>query len=90
MGQKRAVVYREAGDRLQRAQVGCLPLWLLRIAWQRIDACGEVADPLNVVLGEDQFTQGLEVEPAVGRSLDGSIVKVEPVDVNVCTNSVSL
>ena len=50
----------------------------------------KVANPLYVVLGEDQFTQSLEVEPSVGGSLDASIVEVEAVDVNVCTNSVSL
>jgi hypothetical protein len=72
-----AVVDRQPGDRLQRAQVDLLPLGRVRVVRSGADSGGEVADPVNRVLGQQPRAEGAEIEPAVRRSFQAAVVELE-------------
>jgi hypothetical protein len=47
------------------------------------DQCGEVADPVDVVLGQQPPAQLLDIEPLIRRALQTAIEQVEAIDVDV-------
>ena len=68
------------GKRLKSAQVGLLPLGLVRIAGASVDPCGEAADRGYVVFGEEPVGQRLEIEPFVAGASKGAVVEAEALD----------
>jgi len=62
-----AEVDREAGDRLERAQVALLPLRRVRVVGPGTDGGGEVADAVDPIRRQQTSAEGAEVEPAARR-----------------------
>ena len=66
-GPEYAVVGVESRQRLQRSQVDELALGLARVAWAHVKPGSEVADPVDLVLGEKGLSQLPQVEPSERR-----------------------
>ena len=57
------------------------------VAWAHIEPCREVADSVDRVLGKEGLCQLPQVEPSEWRVLQGTVVEVEPVYVQVGNQS---
>ena len=77
----------EALQGSQGSQVRLLPLTLSRITGTWVEPCGEVADPVDCVPREESFGQLSQVEPPEWSVLQGAIVQVEPIYVEVGNQS---
>ena len=73
----------EAWQGRQRPQVHLLTLRLTGIVGARIEERGEVADPVDGVLGEESLGESAKVQPLERSTSDGTVVEVETVDVEV-------
>ena len=82
-GPKHAVVRVEARQRRQGSQIRLLPLALRGIPRTGVEPRGEVGNPVDRVLGKERLGQPPEVQPPVGRVLQGAVVEIESVDVEV-------
>src|ERR1700751_870505 len=74
---------RDVGGRAQRTKVSLLSVWLLRVVRTSSHRCGKTFDSDNVVPGEHAMTEGRQVEPAIWRTLYGTVIKVESVNIDV-------
>ncbi len=66
VGEVVAVVDREAGNRLERAQVDLLPLRRVRVVGPGADGGGEVTDAIDPVLGQQASAEGAESSQRYG------------------------
>lgn len=82
-GPEDAVVGVEARQRRQRSQVRLLPLALRGIAGAGVEPSREVADPVDRVLGKEGLGQLSQVEPPERRVLQGAVVEIEAVYVQI-------
>ena len=73
----------EARQRGQGSQVRLLPLGLSGIAGTGIESGGEVADLIDCVQREESFGQFTQIQPSERCVLEGAVVEVEAVDVDV-------
>ncbi len=76
----------EIWDRLERSDVELLPLRNLQISRRRFHQSREVPDAIDRDPGQHLTAEFGDVEPLVRRVLDGTVVQVEAVDVNIRSN----
>lgn len=70
-------------ESLQCAQVGQLPLRLLRVVGTLLNLGREVSDLLDVILRQEPLAEAFEVEPLVRTALETAVEEIEAVDVDV-------
>ncbi|HYY79882.1 MAG TPA: hypothetical protein VFD04_11970 [Actinomycetes bacterium] len=73
---------RDDRDGSQRTQIGLLALRLLRVVWPAGHQRREVANRHDLIVGQKAMGQGIDVQPLVRSALEGSVVKIETVDVD--------
>lgn len=66
----------------QRADIHLLPIRLIEIAGTRLDPGSVVFDGNDIIVWQKQAAHLGDVQPAVGRALDGAVVEVEAVDID--------
>jgi len=57
---------------------------LIGIAWASIEPRREVAHTVDVVLGKEGLAQFPQIKPSEWGVLQGAVVEIEAVDVEVC------
>lgn len=67
----------------QGAQVYLLTGQLTRIIGTRMNKGGEVFDSLDLVFWENTFSQGGKVKPFIRSPLDGAIIKIEGINIEI-------
>ena len=70
----------------QGAKISLLPLSLSRIVMTAGDSCGEVAYPAYLAIGQQQLHQLADVQPSIVGTLQGTIVEIEAINVDVGTD----
>jgi hypothetical protein len=83
-------VYGQVGNRLESANVNVLSSPFLRIGGHWLYKGSEVAQSMDIDVGQHVQTKGGEIHPFVRRVFDSPVVEIEPVYVNVGTDSPNL
>ncbi len=60
----------------------------MRVSLSRLNFGREIFDTGNVPIGNHHAAKGLDVEPFVVGSFNGTVVEIKSVDVNVCFHCV--
>src|SRR3546814_9493849 len=77
MGQEMAKVDLNLRDRGERAEIGLLPLRLVRIIGSRADLRGEVANEVDLIPRHQRATKRVNVEPLVRGALQATDIRSE-------------
>ena len=76
-------MYRHTRQGSQRAQIELLPRRLVRIIRPGAHQRRKVFNFSDGVLGKQQLAKLADVDPPIRGLLEGSVVEIEPVDINV-------
>lgn len=77
------VVDRQVGNGLQCTEIRLLALRLGGITGPTAHASGEVANPIDLVPGQQELSQSAKVQPTIRRVPQRAVVEVEAVNVDV-------
>lgn len=78
---------RDAGEGPQGAQVHLLSLRLMGVVGAGFNEGGKVFNPVDLVFWKQEPAQLFQIEPLVGLPFQGSIIKIEGINVDVCFHS---
>ncbi len=79
-------MYGKVWDRSQCSKVGLSSLRLIRVAMTVVNKCCEIVNLPYLMLGKQLIRQLPQMQPAKGRMLEGTVVEIKAVYVNVCLN----
>lgn len=84
MRQEMSENYFQVGNRLQGTKIRLLSGQLVGIRETRIYQGSKLFDLIDAVAGKHKTTEFGEIEPAIGSIFQGSIIKIEAVDIDIC------
>src|SRR5688500_8193439 len=76
-------MYGQIRDRSKRTKVNFLSISLLRVGWTGRDERSEIPDSMDLVLWQNLRAEVGEVQPAIRRFAQTTVVQVEGVNVDI-------